>query len=207
MAVRAGASLLGLVSEMPSGPGVVDEATIKAIAAATPPGVESVLLTSQTAVGAIVAQHRRLSTTAIQLVDALRPGAHEELRRRLPGIRLIQVLHVTGPDTADRLIAEARALTPFVDALLLDSGNPGAPTKVLGGTGKVHDWSTSRAIVEALPQLPIFLAGGLRPDNVAQAITEVGPYGLDVCTGLRTEGALDTRKLDAFVAAARGILS
>ena len=84
-----------------------------------------------------------------------------------------------------------------VDALLLDSGNPKLAIKELGGTGRVHNWKLSRSIVEQSP-VPVFLAGGLNPSNVKQAIDEVQPYGLDLCSGVRTNGRLDPAKLEAF---------
>ena len=74
--------------------------------------------------------------------------------------------------------------------------------KELGGTGRTHDWSLSRAIREAI-NVPLFLAGGLKPENVAQAIEEVGPFGLDLCSGVRTDGKLDVNKLTQFVENAR----
>ena len=196
LAVRLGAAALGLVSAMPSGPGVISEATIARIAAAVPPPVATFLLTSLQDAAAIAAQQRRLGTSTLQLVDRVEPGAHAWLRAELPGIGLVQVVHVTGPESVD----EALALAPGVDALLLDSGNPSLPVKELGGTGRRHDWRLSRRIREAAP-VPIFLAGGLRPDNVRAAIDEVGPFGLDVCSGVRSDGTLDERKLAAFLAA------
>lgn len=198
LAIRHGASLLGLVSEMPSGPGPISEAQIAEIAAAVPPGVTSVLLTPATSVAAVVAQHRRCRTGAIQLVDAMAPGSYPALREALPGIGLLQVIHVTGPES----IAEAEAVAPFVDAVLLDSGNPTAAIKELGGTGRVHDWKVSRQIVERIER-PVFLAGGLRADNAALAAAQVRPFGLDVCSGVRTEGRLDEERLAALVSALR----
>lgn len=195
-AIRHGASALGLVSAMPSGPGVIPEDAIAAIAARVPPPVATFLLTSlQTAEG-IVAQQRRLRTTTVQICDRLPAGAHDALREALPGIGLVQVVHVTGPASVD----EAREAASYVDALLLDSGNQALAVKELGGTGRRHDWRLSRAIREEV-EVPIFLAGGLRPDNVADAIREVAPFGLDLCTGVRTGGFLDESKLAAFVAA------
>jgi len=190
LAVRHGASLLGLVSAMPSGPGPISEERIAEIAAAVPPGVTCVLLTCLTAASDIIAQHRRCRTNALQLVDALPEGSHRALRDALPGVGLIQVIHVTGPDS----LTEARAVAPFVDAILLDSGNPGAAIKELGGTGRVHDWSVSRAIVDQVKK-PVFLAGGMRASNVGEALAAVGPFGVDVCTGVRTNGRLDEEKL------------
>jgi phosphoribosylanthranilate isomerase len=195
MAVRAGASALGLVSSMPSGPGVISEDLIREIAAAVPPPVATFLLTSLTDPAEIVAQQRRCRTSTVQLCDRLAPGAHQRLRSAMPGIALVQVVHVTGPDS----VAEALRVAPEVNALLLDSGNPELAVKQLGGTGRVHDWALSREIRERADR-PVFLAGGLRPDNVAGAVAAVGPFALDVCSGVRTEGRLDESKLEAFFA-------
>ena len=198
-AVRAGASALGLVSQMPSGPGVIGEDLIAAIARQVPPPVATFLLTSRTDVGEIVAQQARCGTSTLQLVDRLTRGTHEDLRHALPGIRIVQVIHVTAEASFD----EALWLAPRVDALLLDSGNPSRPVKELGGTGRTHDWAISRRIREAV-DVPVFLAGGLNAGNAAAAIAEVGPFGLDVCSGVRSDGVLDETKLAAFMRAALG---
>lgn len=202
-ALALGADDLGLVSAMPSGPGVIDEEVIAEIAAvvARDEGdrVGTFLLTSLTTADAIVAQHRRTTTNTIQLCDALVDGDLAALRARLPRVRLVQVVHVEGRGAVD----EARAAAPFVDAVLLDSGRPAGATKELGGTGRVHDWDVSTDVVAALAPLPVYLAGGLRADNVAAAIAQVQPYGLDLCSGVRTDGALDDHKLARFVAAVR----
>lgn len=197
-AVTAGAAALGLVSEMPSGPGVIPEETIAAIAAAVPPPVAPFLLTCGQDASSLAAQQRRVRVGTLQLCDRLPAGAHEELRSALPGVRLVQVVHVIGPDAVD----EAREVAPRVDAVLLDSGNPRLAVKELGGTGRRHDWSLSRRIRETL-QVPVFLAGGLTAENVAEAITAVGPFALDVCGGVRTAGALDDARLGAFFRAVR----
>jgi phosphoribosylanthranilate isomerase len=197
-AIAAGASALGLVSEMPSGPGVIPEELIAAIAAGIPPGVASVLLTCRQDAAAIADQQRRTRVNTLQLCDRVDPRVHRELREALPGVALVQVVHVTGPES----VAEALAMAPHVSAILLDSGNPALAVKELGGTGRRHDWRISRRIRECL-DVPIFLAGGLTPENVAEAIGEVAPYALDVCSGLRTNGALDVAKLERFVAAMR----
>jgi phosphoribosylanthranilate isomerase len=199
IAIRAGADALGLVSAMPSGPGVIDDATIAAIAQSVPPPVATFLLTSRQAVAGIVAQHRTVHTSTIQIVDTIVEGTYAELRAQLPGVKLVQVIHVTGPASID----DAVRVSADVDAVLLDSGAPTAAVKELGGTGRRHDWSLSRTIREALA-IPVFLAGGLHAGNVREAITEVGPFGLDVCSGVRTNGRLDEQKLRAFVAAIQG---
>lgn len=197
-AVRAGAHAVGLVSAMPSGPGVIDDAQIATIAAHVPPPVASFLLTSRQDPDAIVRQQRQCRATALQLVDAIDPSHYPVLREQLPGTKLVQVIHVTGPDSVD----EAVAVAPHVDAILLDSGSPTAEVKTLGGTGRTHDWTLSRRIVEAV-DTPVFLAGGLNADNVADAIRAVRPFGVDLCSGLRTDGALDDAKLHRFVDAVR----
>ena len=199
VAIDAGADALGLVSAMPSGPGPIGEDRIAAIAAAVPPPVATFLLTCEQSAASIVAQHRRCRTTTIQIVDRLTDGSYADLREALPGIGIVQVIHVTGPESVD----EAIAVAPHVSALLLDSGNPSLSTKVLGGTGRVHDWALSRTIRESV-DVPIFLAGGLRRDNVRAAVETVQPFALDLCTGVRTDGRLDPAKLTAFIAAARG---
>jgi phosphoribosylanthranilate isomerase len=196
LAIAAGASALGLVSAMPSGPGPIAEELIARIAATIPPGVTSVLLTKLCAADAIVAQHRRCRTNALQLVDTVPFDELARLRAALSGIGIIQVIHVRGAEA----IEEARALADsgLVDALLLDSGNPTAAVPELGGTGRVHDWAISRRLVESVAPVPVYLAGGLTPANAGEAVRAVRPFGLDVCSGLRTLGQLDPTKLEAF---------
>jgi len=193
LAIRYGAAAVGLVSEMPSGPGVIAESLIAEIAATVPPGVASVLLTCRQSVAAIVDQQRRLRVNTVQICDQLTAGTYSELRQALPGVSLLQVVHVNGEPS----IAEAVDLAPFVDGLLLDSGNRTLAVKELGGTGRRHDWQISRRIRESVP-VPVYLAGGLRPDNVAEAMAVVRPFGLDLCTGVRTNGRLDEAKLSEF---------
>jgi phosphoribosylanthranilate isomerase len=198
LAVRLGADALGLVSAMPSGPGVIPEVQIAAIAARVPPGVATFLLTSRTTAMEILTQHRRCGTNTLQLVDRVDPGVRATLREVLPGIKLVQVVHVTGDASVD----EARQTAAGVDALLLDSGNPALPVKELGGTGRTHDWSLSRRIVDTVP-VPVYLAGGLTPANVGEAVRRVRPFGVDVCSGVRAGGRLDEARLAAFIAAVR----
>lgn len=194
MAIAAGASAVGLVSRMPSGPGVVPDATIAEIAARVPPGVDSFLLTALRDANTIIEQHRAARTSALQLVDHLPVAVHTELREALPGVRLVQVIHVTGPESVD----QALAVEATVDAILLDSGNPAAEVPELGGTGRRHDWSLSARIRNAV-SLPVYLAGGLHPDNVAEAIATVRPFAVDVCSGLRdSRFALESTKLTRF---------
>ena len=198
LAIDAGASALGLVSEMPSGPGVIPWERIASIAAAVPPPIATFLLTCSENAEEIVDQQRRCGTAVIQICDRLARGTHVDIRRALPGIRLVQVVHVGG----EASVAEALEVAPHVDAILLDSGNQSLAIKELGGTGRVHDWTLSARIRESI-DVPLFLAGGLRAENVREAIDAVQPFALDVCSGVRTNGALDAAKLRAFVRAAR----
>jgi phosphoribosylanthranilate isomerase len=179
LAIAAGADAIGLVSAMPSGPGPIDESLICRIAAYVPRSVGTFLLTSLTSAPGIVQQHARCGTTAIQFVDRLEDGAHREIR---------------GAESID----EALEVEPFVDAILLDSGNPRLAVKELGGTGRTHDWSISAQLVRRV-EVPVFLAGGLRAANVRQAIEQVRPYGVDICSGVRSNGKLDAQKLHAFM--------
>jgi phosphoribosylanthranilate isomerase len=197
LAISAGASALGLVSTMPSGPGVIDEREIAVIAAhvgAISPATRTFLLTAATEADAIVAQHQRCRTTTLQLVDHVPHAVLRELRRALPAVELVQVVHVVGEVSLN----EAINVAPLVDAILLDSGNQSLAVKELGGTGRTHDWSVSRRICEAIQQ-PVFLAGGLNPSNVTQAVAAVQPHGLDICSGLRTDGRLDAAKVREFM--------
>jgi phosphoribosylanthranilate isomerase len=194
LAIAMGASAIGLVSRMPSGPGPIPEARIREIARIVPPGVATFLLTCETTAEPILAQQRYCGTNTLQLVDDVEPGVHAVLREALPGIKIVQVIHVRD----ENAVAEARQLSPQVDALLLDSGNPSLETKELGGTGRAHDWAISRRIRDAV-RIPVYLAGGLNPQNVAKAIAQVQPFGVDVCSGLRTDGRLDADKLDQFM--------
>jgi phosphoribosylanthranilate isomerase len=193
MAINHGASALGLVSEMPSGPGVISEELIKEIAAVVPPAVASFLLTSKQEVEPIISQQRRCGVNTIQICDRLRSGSYQELRRALPGISIVQVIHVTGEESVE----EALAVAPQVDAILLDSGNQSLAVKELGGTGRTHNWEISRRVREAV-DVPLFLAGGIRPDNITEAFERVRPFGIDMCSGVRTNGHLDELKLSAL---------
>ena len=193
LAISAGASAIGLVSAMPSGPGPIPEERIAEIAAAVPAPTETFLLTCLVDAESIAAQQRRCGTTAVQLVDHVPEPELRRLRRLAPGVKLVQVIHVTGPESVE----EALAAAPLVDTLLLDSGNPRLAIKELGGTGRVHDWAHSRSICEQAG-IPVLLAGGLNPGNARAALERVRPGGLDVCSGLRPNGRLDRALLRDF---------
>lgn len=194
-----GAAAVGLVSAMPSGPGVISEDGIARIADAVPPPIATFLLTSERTSEAIIAQQRRCRTNTLQLCDHLPASVYPRLRDALPGIALVQVVHVTDASSVDYAVQAAA----HVDALLLDSGNLSLAVKQLGGTGRTHDWALSRRIRDSVG-IPVFLAGGLSVANVAEAIAAVQPFGLDLCSGVRTKDNLDAAKLRAFFAAIPG---
>ena len=194
IAIGAGASAIGLVGAMPSGPGVISDALILEISKAVPPPIGTFLLTSETSVQEIIKHHQLTLTNTIQIVDKLATGTYDDLRLALPGIKLVQVIHVLG----EKSVEEAIEISTQVDAILLDSGNPDLFIKELGGTGRTHNWKLSRTICEKTTK-PVFLAGGLNQSNIIRAIEEVQPFGVDLCSGVRTNGMLDKAKLENFV--------
>lgn len=192
-AISFGAAAIGLVGRMPSGPGSIADEDIERIARSVPPPIATFLLTSEQTPEGIIEHHHRTKTNTIQIVDELSGRAYHQIRAALPHVKLVQVIHVIDESSVD----EACEIAGHVDAILLDSGNPSLAVKELGGTGRKHDWRLSRKIVESCGK-PVFLAGGLNADNVREAIETVQPFGLDLCSGVRTEGKLDPRKLEQF---------
>jgi len=193
-AIEFGADAIGLVAKMPSGPGPIHDDLIRQIAQAVPPPIATFLLTSETSASGIIKHHQRTNTNTIQIVDLLSDGTYLQIKEALPSVKIVQVIHVIDSKSVDLAIR----LSESVDALLLDSGNPNLKVKELGGTGRVHNWKLSRQIRDN-SKCPVFLAGGLNPNNVRQAIEEVQPFAIDVCSGVRTNGALDRNKLSDFV--------
>lgn len=200
LAIRYGADALGLVGSMPSGPGVIPDDLIMEIATTIPPPVGSFLLTCEQSASGIIAHARKVRTNTVQIVDELVEGEFQHIKDELPHLKLVQVIHVTGEES----IEEAKKVSKHVHAILLDSGNPKATVKILGGTGRPHNWEISRELVKAVT-VPVFLAGGLNPSNVPEAIKTVQPYGVDICSGVRTDGKLDEQKLKGFVQAVNSV--
>ena len=193
LAIKHGADALGLVGNMPSGPGVIADELISQITKHVPPPIATFLLTSERKASDIIAHHQKVQTNTIQIVDSLLERDYAKIREAIPTVKIVQVIHVLN----EKQIDEALEIEPWVDAILLDSGNPNLKVKILGGTGNSHDWKLSRKIREAVNK-PVFLAGGINAQNVQQAIAEVNPYGIDLCSSVRTNGQLDASKLDIF---------
>jgi phosphoribosylanthranilate isomerase len=186
-----GAAAIGLVGRMPSGPGIITDDLIHSIAKTVLPPIDSFLLTSETTAEAIIEHHNKVNTTTIQMVDALSGREYHKIREAIPHVKLVQVIHVLD----EKAVQEAIEIAEWVDAILLDSGNPNLSTKVLGGTGKTHNWDLSKKIRENI-SIPTYLAGGINKDNIRKAIDHVQPYGIDLCSSVRTNGQLDERKLE-----------
>ena len=200
LAIDHGADALGLVGKMPSGPGPIPDWLISEIVKTIHPPIASFLLTCEQSSEEIIYHVKRVDTNTVQLVDELITGTYDDIRTALPHLKIVQVIHVID----DKSVDEAVRLAPNVDALLLDSGNPKASIKTLGGTGNIHNWEISRDIVKAV-NIPVFLAGGLHAGNIREAIQKVQPFGVDVCSGVRTEGRLDSNKLDSFIKAVHSL--
>jgi len=191
LAIVHGAAAIGLVGRMPSGPGIITDELINSIAKTVIPPIDSFLLTSETTAEAIIEHHNKVNTTTIQMVDALSGREYHKIREAIPHVKLVQVIHVLD----EKAVQEAIEIAEWVDAILLDSGNPNLSTKVLGGTGKTHNWDLSKKIRENI-SIPTYLAGGINKDNIRMAIDHVQPYGIDLCSSVRTNGQLDERKLE-----------
>lgn len=202
MAIDHGANAVGLVAKMPSGPGPIADELIADIAKTIPPGIASFLLTSEQSSIKIIDHVRRTGANTVQIVDELSEGTYLHIREALPALKIVQVIHVTGEES----IEQALQVQEYVDYILLDSGNPKAAIKTLGGTGNTHNWNISRQLVQEV-STPVFLAGGLNAGNVQEAIRTVQPFGVDICSGVRTEGKLHKQKLAEFISAVHSSLS
>ena len=193
LAIKYGTDALGLVGNMPSGPGVISDDLIHEISKAVPPPISTFLLTSETKAQKIIDHYKKVQTTTIQIVDKIEPSHYLKIKNELPHVKLVQVLHVRDEDS----IQESKDISQYVDAILLDSGNLNLAVKELGGTGRTHDWEISRAIREST-STPVFLAGGLKASNIKKAVSIVKPFGVDLCNGVRSDGQLDEKKLHQF---------
>lgn len=202
MAINHGADAIGLVAKMPSGPGPIADELIADITKTIPVGIASFLLTSEQSSLKIIDHVLRTGTNTVQIVDELAEGKYQHIREALPDLKIVQVIHVTG----DESIEQALQVQEYIDYILLDSGNPKAAIKTLGGTGNTHNWNISRELVKAV-SVPVFLAGGLNAGNVQEAIQTVQPFGVDICSGVRTEGKLHKQKLADFISAVHSSLS
>lgn len=195
-AVDAGADAVGcLVGLDYASPDSVDPGTARGIFAALPPFVARVLVTHRTGLAEVTALMHESGATVAQLHGDFPTVAIPALREALPYAAIVKSVHVTGDETVAAALAAARS----ADAILLDTIARGR----IGGTGTTHDWKISARIAAASPK-PVILAGGLSPENVAEAIAQVRPYAVDVNSGTRgADGWKDHAKIRAFINAAR----
>ena len=197
-AVSLGADRVGLIAAHPGVETGLSDRVLAETGNWVPETTDRVLLTPYLDAPSIVAHVERVGVGVVQICDHVDQEVHHAIRAACPLLEIVQVVHVESPSS----VGLAQVMARSVDALLLDSGVSGADFSALGGTGKIHDWAISRAIVDAV-SVPVWLAGGLNPENVGRGIETVRPYGVDLCSGVRSEGALDRSKLRRFMAAVR----
>src|SRR2546428_864557 len=192
----AGVDALGFLCGVPvSVRSYIDPDAAGEIIRRLPPYVSSVLVTILSDAAQIQKMLDKTSVSALQLQGPIQPAAVESLRNGNPHLKIIKAIHIID----ESAVQEAQSWQPFADALLLDTKGEGA----LGGTGKTHNWKLSRRIAETL-RIPVILAGGLSPDNVAQAIKTVRPFAVDVNSGVGGHlPAKDLVKVADFVRRAR----
>lgn len=193
-AISAGASALGLVAATEGGTGISDDRLIAEIVTAVPPPIATFMYTSCQDAEAIADRHAICRTTVIELATLLTFSELCKLRKHIPGVKLVQVIHAF----QEYALHEAHFAASVVDALLLNCQNASLPEKELDSIGRTNDWQLGRFICDQVG-LPVFLAGGLDAKNVAEAIAMVQPFGLEVCSSVRVNGALNPLRLDAFM--------
>lgn len=198
LALAAGADALGFVCARPASPRTIDDRLVAEIVPQIPRSIATYLLTSELTAEGIADHVKRAGTSTVQILAPIKREESRQLRELLPDTRCVQVIHVENESALDYIEQYAAN----VDAFLLDSGKPSLPTPEFGGTGRTHDWSVSAEFVRRSLR-PVFLAGGLTPENVGKAIGRVRPYGVDLYSGARSGGALNQEKLSAFVGAVR----
>lgn len=189
-------------------PGEVDYATARAIMGALPESAVGVALSVEEDLDQIIEMVAEVRPDILHLCglqDAVPPDAVRALRGRLPGLRIMQAISVAGADA----VARALAYQDVADILIMDTQAPDIDG--IGASGKTHDWNISAEIVRRC-HVPVILAGGLSPENVAEAIRIVRPWGVDslTCTNVPLPGGgfrKDIERVRAFVAAARGALA
>lgn len=191
VAVDVGADAVGFLVGVPSSPRNLTLERAKMLLSQVPIFVDSVVVTAPQNIEELVEISERLNPSAIQIHGKRRFDA-SEIRERIKDVHLIKTAYVK----ADSRFEESLEDLKKFDAVLLDSFIKGQ----YGGTGRVHDWTLSRKIKEAIAPVPVILAGGLNPENVKEAILAVQPYAVDVASGVELKPAVkDHEKVRAFV--------
>ena len=199
-AFEEGVDSVGFTVGLPDGPhdGLTEE-MVGTIVDGLPPLLAAVTITYERTLGGLLRMLRTCRTPVLQA-----HGAHDRdtilrLKGEMPHLKVIKSITVTDRDSA---LGEVSAWESVADCLILDSLD--SLSGRLGATGLVHDWNISRGIVE-ISSLPVILAGGLTPENVAEAIDAVRPWGVDVHTGVEIDGRFSRERLSAFVREVRAV--
>jgi phosphoribosylanthranilate isomerase len=190
---RAGADAVGAIADVPvETPREVSLGDADALFDAAPPFLTTTLVTMPETVEDAIETATRVAPDVLQLHGGFDADDLRVIREAISS----DVVAVVDAEEPDR----ARAVAPAVDAVLVDSiDDDGA-----GGTGETHDW-VATAEVAATLDAPVILAGGLTPENVAEAVETVQPYAVDVASGVeRSGGTKDHDAVRAFVANAKG---
>jgi phosphoribosylanthranilate isomerase len=196
MLVRSRVHLLGFPFGLPVHAEDTTVENAAAIIKTLPAGVLSILITYLASPPELLSLARKLGVQGVQFHGPVPVDAVRQLRAARPDLLLLKSLIVGAPAPEELLRAMDR-YAPYVDGYLTDTFDP--RTGAEGATGKVHDWSVSRFLAERSPH-PLLLAGGLNPENVARAVEEVSPYGVDAHTGLEgVDGRKDPDKVRDFV--------
>jgi phosphoribosylanthranilate isomerase len=197
VAVAAGADAVGFLVGVPSSPRNLTLERAEILLRQVPIFVDSVVVTAPQNISDVVEICERLKPTAIQLHGKKHLDA-SEIREKIRDTRLIKTIYVKKASLSEATIKDSK----IFDAILLDSFTKNQ----LGGTGRIHDWTLSRQIKEAVAPTPVILAGGLKPENVKEAILKVQPYAVDVASGVELRpGIKDPEKIRAFVENAKEI--
>ncbi len=197
VAVDAGADAVGFLVGVPASPRNLTPERAETLLRHVPVFVDSVVVTAPQSIEGLAEICERLKPTAIQ-IHGKKSFDASEIRERTKGTRLIKTVYVTKDALNEAAIEELK----LFDAVLLDSFTKGQ----YGGTGMVHDWTLSKQIREAVAPLPVILAGGLKPENVKEAVQTVQPYAVDVASGVELRPAIkDHEKVRAFVENAKEI--
>lgn len=196
-AAAAGADAVGFVVGATASPRNLSLETAEKLFRQVPPFVESVLVTVPTSINELAETCRKLNPDAVQIHgENLRSPA--VIREGLPKTPLIKAVNAIPPNVLEAASAASR----IFDAVLLDSLTNGQ----YGGTGTVHDWELSKLVKRAIHPKPLILAGGLKPENVAEAVRVVQPYAVDVSSGVELQpGIKDSQKIMNFVKNAKGV--
>lgn len=187
--VAAGADAIGVITAVPvDTPREVSVSSAAELLAGVPPLVTGVCVTMPSSVQEAIDIVDQTDPDLLQVHGGLTPAEFDRLTAQIT----VPVLGVVEPTDHDHAVAVARA----VDALLVDSAVESG-----GGTGQTHDWTRTRQLIQEL-SVPVVVAGGLTPDNVAEAITTTRPFGVDTASGVEsTAGIKDTDAVEAFIEA------